>query len=103
MLVAAGAVIGLFGVFFGCIPAYNNKGIKIEGRTLFTVYQIITVGVKGVFNAVGMLAVGCQGKNVGTVVQQKRVVWLKMSRRKLSTRVGNINIRLSRRLASFTT
>jgi len=65
VVVTAGAVVRLEGVVLFLVAPDDDQRVEVEGRALLAVYLVVAVGVEGVLDAVGVLAVGCQWEHVG--------------------------------------
>ena len=58
MLITTGSVIGLKSTLFHLVSSNNNKRIKVKGRTLSSVYTVVTVSIEGIVKALFLFAVG---------------------------------------------
>jgi len=67
MFITTGTVIGFPGVILFTVPTHNNQRIKVEGRTLLSINLIVPIGIKGIFDAVLMFAIGGEGIYIGSI------------------------------------
>ena len=58
MFVAACSVVGGGGAGFGAVAADDDERVEVEGGAFAAVDGVVAIGVEGVAEAVGVLAVG---------------------------------------------
>ena len=60
VLIATGSVIGLKTTLFHLVSSHDDKRIEIKGRTLLSIYVVITISIEGITEALFLFAVGSE-------------------------------------------
>ena len=71
VVVAAGAVVRLAGIVHLPVPPDDQERVEVQGGALAPVHRVEAVGVEGVLETLGVLAVGGEREHVRCRVQEK--------------------------------
>ena len=69
--VTAGAIVGLQAALLDPVSSDDDQRVEVEGRALLAVDRVGTVGVEGILQTVGMVAVGGERNHVGGDIQHQ--------------------------------